>query len=394
MHLRAARTNGLTNDEIKELILQSAIYCGVPDANTAFRIAQGVLESTAESSLTRPEEKHDRVRVRRRPHPVRQVQRGARRRTAPTTWPPSSSSGDPGPHSRPRPGCGRRGDPRQRQRRRRGEPQRRADGRPARRLPRLGAGLDGQPAVRLLAGRRDGRLADDRDRRRRRRAHRRRGVDDARPLGAAQAEPRLPGRQPRGRLDHPGLATGQPETMPAEWTVSLGEANEQLQEKYDVSRERQDAFAARSHTLADQAWNDGFYDDLVVGVPDTEVARDESIRPGSSAESLAKLKPSFRKDGTITAGNASPLSDGASAVLLGSEKAPTSSAHPRRPDRRPRRARARAAAVRLRPRRGRREGDGPGRHRLVRRRRRRAQRGLRRAVAGLPRRLEASTPRS
>ena len=43
MHLRAARTNGLTNDEIKELLLQTAIYCGVPDANTAFRIAQGVL---------------------------------------------------------------------------------------------------------------------------------------------------------------------------------------------------------------------------------------------------------------------------------------------------------------------------------------------------------------
>lgn len=109
--------------------------------------------------------------------------------------------------------------------------------------------------------------------------------------------------------------------MPAEWTVSLGEANERLQEKYDVSRERQDAFAARSHNLADQAWNDGFYDDLVVDVPGADVTRDESVRPGSSAESLAKLKPSFRKDGTITAGNASPLNDGASAVLLGSEKA-------------------------------------------------------------------------
>ena len=44
LHLRAARTNGMTNDEIKELILQCAIYCGVPDANTAFRIAQGVLD--------------------------------------------------------------------------------------------------------------------------------------------------------------------------------------------------------------------------------------------------------------------------------------------------------------------------------------------------------------
>lgn len=108
--------------------------------------------------------------------------------------------------------------------------------------------------------------------------------------------------------------------MPAEWTVSLGEANEQLQEKFDVSRERQDAFAARSHSLADTAWSDGFYDDLVVPVPGTDVSRDESIRPGSTVESLSRLKPSFRKDGTITAGNASPLSDGASAVLLGSEK--------------------------------------------------------------------------
>ncbi len=109
--------------------------------------------------------------------------------------------------------------------------------------------------------------------------------------------------------------------MPPEWTVSLGEANEQLQEKYDVSRERQDAFAARSHQLADRAWTEGFYDDLVVGVPGVDVPRDESIRPGSSAESLATLKPSFRADGTITAGNASPLNDGASAVLLGSEQA-------------------------------------------------------------------------
>ncbi|MCW2806935.1 MAG: beta-ketoadipyl CoA thiolase [Marmoricola sp.] len=109
--------------------------------------------------------------------------------------------------------------------------------------------------------------------------------------------------------------------MPSEWTVSLGEATEQLQEKYDVSRERQDAFAARSHRLAELAWNDGFYDDLVVGVHGADVDRDESIRPGSSAESLANLTPSFRQDGTITAGNASPLNDGASAVLLGSEKA-------------------------------------------------------------------------
>ena len=57
------------------------------------------------------------------------------------------------------------------------------------------------------------------------------------------------------------------ERMPAEWTVSLGEGNEQLREKYEISRERQDAFAARSHQLADAAWAAGFYDDLVMPVP-------------------------------------------------------------------------------------------------------------------------------
>jgi acetyl-CoA acetyltransferase family protein len=111
------------------------------------------------------------------------------------------------------------------------------------------------------------------------------------------------------------------ENMPAEWTVSLGEANELLQEKYSISRERQDEFAARSHNLAHEAWESGFYDGLVVPVPGVDLTRDEGIRPGSSAEKLAGLKPSFRKDGTITPGNASPLNDGASAVLLGSENA-------------------------------------------------------------------------
>ncbi|GAW51525.1 MULTISPECIES: thiolase family protein [unclassified Nocardioides] len=109
--------------------------------------------------------------------------------------------------------------------------------------------------------------------------------------------------------------------MPAEWTVSLGEANEQLQEKYGISRERQDAFAARSHHRAHEAWESGFYDGLVVPVDGVDLKRDEGIRPGSSAETLAGLKPSFRPDGTITPGNASPLNDGASAVLLGSETA-------------------------------------------------------------------------
>jgi len=111
------------------------------------------------------------------------------------------------------------------------------------------------------------------------------------------------------------------ERMPAEWTVSLGEGNEQLREKYGISRERQDTFAARSHQLADAAWAAGFYDDLVMPVPGAELSRDETIRAGSTPETLAALKPVFRPDGTITAGNASPLNDGASAVLLGSETA-------------------------------------------------------------------------
>ncbi|GLY06809.1 thiolase family protein [Actinoplanes sp. NBRC 101535] len=106
--------------------------------------------------------------------------------------------------------------------------------------------------------------------------------------------------------------------MPAEWTVSLGECNEQLADKFGISRERQDAFAARSHALAARAWDDGFYRDLTVPIADLD--RDEGIRADSSAEKLARLKPSFRPSGTITAGNASPLNDGAAAVLLGNSE--------------------------------------------------------------------------
>ena len=109
--------------------------------------------------------------------------------------------------------------------------------------------------------------------------------------------------------------------MPAAWTVSLGEANELLADRLGISRERQDEFAARSHVLADRAWADGFYDDLVVPVPGVDLPRDEGIRPGSTPETLAGLRPVFRPDGTITAGNASPLNDGASALVLGSEAA-------------------------------------------------------------------------
>lgn len=111
--------------------------------------------------------------------------------------------------------------------------------------------------------------------------------------------------------------------MPAEFTVSLGEANEQLQERYKISRQRQDDFATRSHRLAHEAWEAGFYDPLTVPVPGTGLTRDESIRPDTTSAVLGSIKPAFRPHGTITAGNASPLNDGASAVLLGSEAAAT-----------------------------------------------------------------------
>ena len=109
--------------------------------------------------------------------------------------------------------------------------------------------------------------------------------------------------------------------MPEAWTASLGECNEQLATRFGISRERQDEFAAGSHERAAQAWADGFYDDLVVPVEGVDLARDESIREGSTVEKLAGLQPAFRSDGSITAGNASPLNDGAAAVLIGSESA-------------------------------------------------------------------------
>ncbi len=111
------------------------------------------------------------------------------------------------------------------------------------------------------------------------------------------------------------------ERMPAEWTVSLGECNEQLADRFGIARERQDEFAARSHRLTAAAWEDGFYDALVVPVDGVDLPRDESVRDGTTAQKLAGLKPAFRPDGSITAGNASPLNDGSAALLIGSEAA-------------------------------------------------------------------------
>jgi acetyl-CoA acetyltransferase family protein len=104
--------------------------------------------------------------------------------------------------------------------------------------------------------------------------------------------------------------------MPDEWTVTLGEGAEILADRYGISRERQDEFALRSHRRAADAWDRGAFADEVVPVPEAELPRDESIRSDTTMEKLAQLKPAFRADGTVTAGNSSPMNDGASALLL------------------------------------------------------------------------------
>ncbi|WP_030987729.1 thiolase family protein [Streptomyces sp. NRRL WC-3744] len=108
--------------------------------------------------------------------------------------------------------------------------------------------------------------------------------------------------------------------MPQEWTIPLGESAELVGAKYAVTREAQDAFALASHRNAARAWREGLYDGEVVQIEDVSLPRDENIRDDTSLEALAKLKPAFRTDGTITAGNASPLNDGAAALLLADEE--------------------------------------------------------------------------
>src|SRR5256885_1557676 len=100
--------------------------------------------------------------------------------------------------------------------------------------------------------------------------------------------------------------------------LSMGQSTELMAKRWKVAREDQDRLAYESHTKAPAAWRDGFYDDLVVEYLGLKV--DNNIRADTSPEKLAKLRPSFAADGTLTAGNSTPLTDGASAVLLASEE--------------------------------------------------------------------------
>jgi len=109
---------------------------------------------------------------------------------------------------------------------------------------------------------------------------------------------------------------------------SMGETAENVAKKHGISREDQDRFALESHRRAAAAWDAGDFASEVVPVPvpqkkgePVSFARDESIRPDSSIEALAKLPAAFKKGGSITAGNSSPLNDGAAALMLASAEA-------------------------------------------------------------------------
>ncbi|GAA2300766.1 acetyl-CoA C-acyltransferase [Streptomyces kunmingensis] len=115
-----------------------------------------------------------------------------------------------------------------------------------------------------------------------------------------------------------------PEMKQLHGVLAMGETAEEVADRYAVSREQQDAFALRSHQRAAAARKDGHFDAEILPVtrPDGVVVdADECIRPDTSLEKLGGLKPVFRKGGSVTAGNASPMNDGAAGLLLVSEEA-------------------------------------------------------------------------
>ena len=116
--------------------------------------------------------------------------------------------------------------------------------------------------------------------------------------------------------------------MPAQWSISLGETAEVVADRYDITREEQDAFAAESQRRAADAMADGRFEAEIVPVEVPQrrgepvvVSRDEHPRPEVTAEGLARLRPAFRESGTVTAGNSSGINDGAAAILVASREA-------------------------------------------------------------------------
>jgi len=102
--------------------------------------------------------------------------------------------------------------------------------------------------------------------------------------------------------------------FPSDWTQSLGRCSERVAERLGITRREQDEWSLRSHQRADSAWRAGLHEGFVF--PFGGLTRDESIRPESSMEKLASLPSAFSEGGSVTAGNSSPINDGAVAMLL------------------------------------------------------------------------------
>ena len=120
-----------------------------------------------------------------------------------------------------------------------------------------------------------------------------------------------------------GMESPFSDSLISRWTMPhQGVASERMAEKYGVLREEVDLYGVQSHLRADAAWNDGVFDAEIawVDAPDgSRLTRDEGIRPDSSVEAAARLKPAFEAGGITTAANSSQLSDGAATLMLASE---------------------------------------------------------------------------
>ncbi len=150
--------------------------------------------------------------------------------------------------------------------------------------------------------------------------------------GGVESMSRAPFVLPKPDAAFPGEATLWPTQVgwrmvnpafPPEWTRSLGACAEAVAAELGISRREQDEWALRSHVRAGEGWDGGLHDDYVLPVTgaDGVVKRDESIRPDTTLAKLTALKPAFSPDGTATAGNSSPVNDGAIALLVGSSRA-------------------------------------------------------------------------
>jgi acetyl-CoA C-acetyltransferase len=121
---------------------------------------------------------------------------------------------------------------------------------------------------------------------------------------------------------NPRLVPGNTDEYPDVY-IAMGQTAENVARREKISREEQDLYAVKSQNAAVAAQNNGFFDHEIIPVPlpsGTMFAKDDGPRPGTTVEVLSTLKPAFREDGTVTAGNACPLNDGAAAVVVMSDR--------------------------------------------------------------------------